>query len=567
MVGLSARFEKLLGLFRRPRPLAGPVRPKRRLDWEPLEARAMLSASGLGTDYTLMGGQWDNSRPISFSFAPDGVSWDQGSNDVNASLDAEFGGTSWQGLVARALQTWAASANLNFTQVADSSSSFNTSGVNEGDPNFGDIRIGGYNFGTTSTIARTYGPPPNGQTGAGDVELNTGFSFAPGTHYDFQSVILHELGHSLGLGESPQPSSVMYRYYYGTHQGLSSDDVEGIQAIYGPRVADSYQSRGLATSPSTALDLTPSLNSNLQAQLGGLSLSTIGGVEYFSVVAPSIGGATLEVAAQARGISLLSPKVSVIDPATGATIAVDAHPDQYGNLSQVSIPNAQAGHRYLIAVTGATQDVFSVGSYAVQVGFFGGKAINPAPTPTPTPTPTPAPTPTPTKPVVTPTPAPAAPVIRADGYAYNNSFANPNDFGVIANVAASNLTLPSAMNYQLFAFNVAKAGRVQVAVGNAKVVVGDAQARPIASGTGSLSFVAPKAGARYFLIFLSPNGAPVANYAFSIKGPISSLVVAPKPTVVKAAAVVTPKASAKVQVASVATPKGPAKKATTRPNQ
>ena len=573
MLGLSARFARLLGPLKRPRSLSGSNRPRRRLAWDALEARSMLSASGLGTDYTLMGGQWDNSKPISFSFAPDGVSWDQGTNNVNASLDAEFGGTAWQALVARALQTWAASANINFTQASDGPFSFNTAGINEGDSSFGDIRIGGYNFGTTSTIARTYGPPPNGQTGAGDVELNTGFNLAPGSHYDFQTVILHELGHSLGLGESPQPSSVMYHYYYGPHQALSPYDIEGIQSLYGPRVPDGYQSQGRATSPSTALDLTSSLNSNFQAQLGNVSLATIGGVEYFSVVAPSIGGATLRVAAQAQGYSLLSPKVSVIDPTTGATLATDAHPEQYGDLASVAIPGAQPGHRYLIAVTGATNDVFSVGSYAIQVGFFGGTAINPAPTPPP-PAPKPTPTPFPTTPVLSkaPTPAPTptvplAPVIQADPYSYNSSFAAPNNLGVVSQVAVGNLALPSGMNYQLFSFQVPKAGTVQVAVGNARVVVGDALARQVVTGTGLLSFVAPRAGARYFLIFLSTNGAPVSNYAFAIKAPAAStLVAAPKPAVARASAVVAPKASAKVRAASVATPRGPAR-TPNRPNQ
>ncbi len=73
---------------------------KVRLACDHLEGRELLTAigagGGVGVDYTLMGGQWDDSKPISFSIADDGAVWDGGTNDVNAQLDAEFGGSSWR---------------------------------------------------------------------------------------------------------------------------------------------------------------------------------------------------------------------------------------------------------------------------------------------------------------------------------------------------------------------------------------------------------------------------------------------------------------------------------------
>jgi hypothetical protein len=50
----------------------------------------------------------------------------------------------------------------------------------------------------------------------------------------FYEVALHELGHSLGLGHSANPSAVMAPYYtYNPNVQLTSDDIQGIQAIYG----------------------------------------------------------------------------------------------------------------------------------------------------------------------------------------------------------------------------------------------------------------------------------------------------------------------------------------------
>ncbi len=51
--------------------------------------------------------------------------------------------------------------------------------------------------------------------------------------FDFYTVALHELGHSLGLGHSANSLSVMYDTYGGARRTLTADDIAGIQAVYG----------------------------------------------------------------------------------------------------------------------------------------------------------------------------------------------------------------------------------------------------------------------------------------------------------------------------------------------
>jgi hypothetical protein len=339
-----------------------------------LETRQLL-ANGSGPGYVLEGNSWPDPTHLTFSFVPDGTSWDGGTSNLQGAFAAEFPGVDWEYQLAKALQTWASVANINFVQVADAGLPFNTPGQAQGDPRFGDIRIGGFAYpnGNTTTLAQTYYPPPGGNTAAGDTEINTtiNYSIGGGNGIDLYSVMLHEFGHALGMAHAPDPAQVMYAVYQGVRPGLSSGDIAGIQALYGPRTADAYQSQGQGTSFSTAIGLDGGLSGG-QETLGNVSLATIGDVEYFAVTAPAGAGATLQVAASASGSSLLSPKVTVFD-ASGNVLANAANPAAFGDDVGAQVNGVQAGHRYLIAVTGATGDVFATGAYQLHVAFATGQ--------------------------------------------------------------------------------------------------------------------------------------------------------------------------------------------------
>lgn len=53
----------------------------------------------------------------------------------------------------------------------------------------------------------------------------------------FFYTLLHELGHSLGLGHSSKPESIMYPWYSNkrTETDLYDDDIFGIEQLYGPK--------------------------------------------------------------------------------------------------------------------------------------------------------------------------------------------------------------------------------------------------------------------------------------------------------------------------------------------
>jgi hypothetical protein len=86
-----------------------------------------------------------------------------------------------------------------------------------------------------NTVGYAYFPD-----GGGDetFDVAEAWSTNPGpAQVDFESVALHEIGHSLGLDHSSDPTAVMYPSISGGTQrrGLAQDDIAGIQSIYGHR--------------------------------------------------------------------------------------------------------------------------------------------------------------------------------------------------------------------------------------------------------------------------------------------------------------------------------------------
>jgi hypothetical protein len=235
-------------------------------------AQANLYCSGSGNDH----GHDHGFGSSDFSFFATPTAWDPGANtarlggfpaaggatwsvmgaglgDVSGFPDSHGGAltTSLSGLYAGgvdevttiglALDVWAAvSGFTNLGQVADGGGGFGAAGAAGGG---GDIRVGAIFIDGAvggNVLAHAYQPGTEaitlGGNILGDVHMDNSNSWSDGGGagtIDYFTVMLHELGHSLGLDHSTVVGSVMEAVYAGPRRTLGDDDIGGIQAIYG----------------------------------------------------------------------------------------------------------------------------------------------------------------------------------------------------------------------------------------------------------------------------------------------------------------------------------------------
>jgi matrixin len=363
------KFRELFGKGVRP-PTSRSLADRICLRLEQLESRVV--------PYSVSGNAWPNPQLVTLSFVPDGT-WMTTNNGANvysnlfATFNAKFGSpAAWEGAIITAAQTWAAQANLNLSVVSDNGIPAGQGNYQQGDPGMGDVRIGGFAF-STKYLAGTYLPPSaNNYSIAGDMNFNTAQTFNIGTTYDLQTVALHEFGHAFGLNHSTVYGAVMYPYYKGKNQVLSSDDVNGIQAIYGARPADGYNSGGASNSSFlAAANLTSLLGLVVPTtQVSNLDLTSPSQVEYFTVTAPLLTDGTLTVNVQSSGMSLLRPALTVY-AADQVTVLGSASGAGSYNGATLSVPvtGVTAGQQVYVAVSGADSSAFGTGAYTLGLSF------------------------------------------------------------------------------------------------------------------------------------------------------------------------------------------------------
>jgi len=323
-----------------------------------LEARLLL--------YSTLGDNWRYGSRITYSFMPDGTNVGGVPSALFQTLNARFPTATWQQQLKIAASLWENATNINLSKVSDGGQPVGSSGNQQGDSRFGDIRIGAVPL-SPGTLAVTYVPPPaNGGTDAGDILLNSNVNWQIGCNYDLLTVVAHEFGHAVGLGESTVSQDVMYGTYNGIKQALATDDVAGIQSIYGTRQFDQFNiNGGRNNSVSTATNINRYM-SNAQIAISGLDNTTIGDSEWYFVTVPSSTCGTMTVKVQSSNLSSLSPKL-VVYTSSLCLVGQAAAPNSLGATISVS-SSVTAGQGFYFKVL-AAGGPGPIGGYGLLVNF------------------------------------------------------------------------------------------------------------------------------------------------------------------------------------------------------
>ena len=224
-------------------------------------------------------------------------------------------------------------------------------------------------------------PPANGGTDAGDILLNSSINWQINSNYDLMTVMAHEFGHALGLGDVSTPTNpypVMYGSYVGINQALTSDDIAGIQAVDGVRQFDAYNVNGARNiTYMSAANITSKIGSNGQAAIPNLDITTGGDSEWFYVTVPQATTGTMNVTVQSTNLSSLSPKLMVYTSSLGLVGQASAVNSMGATVSVSTSVSASQGYYIKVLAAGGYG---AIGGYGLLLNF-GSQTQAPIPPP------------------------------------------------------------------------------------------------------------------------------------------------------------------------------------------
>ncbi len=331
---------------------------------EPLEGRLLL--------YSTTGDMFSDGRRITWSLVPDGTPLPGGPSKLFATMDAKFPRSEWVGFIEDAFAEWEKVANVNFSTVGDNGAPDGSGNIQQGSTSFGDIRIGAFPEGPTLAATTLLPPKANGGSNSGDIFLNSdvNWQLTSNSGVDLETIVLHEIGHSLGLGHSSDTSAAMFANYSGVREVPTADDIAGVRSIWGPRQEDAIARQSGNFAEDTAANITPYIQASPhQVLINPLDIANPGESYWFRFTTPPDVSGNMTVTMQSTWLSELSPWIQLYS-GNSTLIGESYAPTFYfGATSSASIANMTPSTTYYVRTAGSNSIETGTGNYALLINM------------------------------------------------------------------------------------------------------------------------------------------------------------------------------------------------------
>ncbi len=324
------------------------------------------------------GNTWVDTN-LTVSFAPDGTDVAGVRSTLFQTLGQRATTQEWQTAIAEAFQAWITPTNLNFSIVPDVGYRLGKSDS----VNVGDIRIVARPL--SDNILAISNPFDLISPWAGEIIINSNKIFdtdGSTDAYDLKTVLLQEVGHVLGVGNSTNTNSVMYENYLGRRTGLDTQDITAIQTLYGVRATDQYDD-GVGNSKNinatqmmyiTDVSAIGTLSSSSRPAVVYVDITTAHDVDFFYLTSPNVTDIKNPAVIVETG-ELSEARLSVTlyyqsphDPASVIhQIATTSTRDADGRYVLNFTPPGN-GWYYIRVKAADNAGVFNVGSYRLAIG-------------------------------------------------------------------------------------------------------------------------------------------------------------------------------------------------------